>query len=442
MKEYLKFWYSLLGLLFCSTVSSQKLLTFEDCISIALENNLVLKNAHVNEQIAAYQLSNSKTKLLPSISASVGNNYSWGRGVDPNTNSYINQQFKSYSGNVGSNLMLFNGFSNIIAIKIAKQEVEVNKTTMQKIKNEITIDIASKFTNALYLQEMIKSNEDQIKSSAKQLELVQLKFEQGYIPESEVFKIKSQKASEELTFVNNKNLLSINLLDIKQLLNLPLEEEIILVSPKEKLFSKIENHSTDTDMIDHAVSINPSYLITKINEQKAKLNIASTKSSIYPTINSGFNLGSTYTNSNPFQNFRDQVNNNLSYGLSFSISIPVFSQLNNYYKIKESKLSYEKSKNDTQIERNRLSKVIIQAINDANASFTKYESSLLSYEFSQKSYEADLLKFDLGKISVNELLLTKNNFVNAQSQLIQAKYELLYNQSVTNFYMSNTFRLE
>lgn len=430
-----------LSFLFFVCINGQKGLTFENCLDIAFENNLSLKNAKIAQKIATYQLTSSKTKILPSINASVSNNYSWGRGIDPNTNSYINQQFKSYNGSLGSNLTLFNGFSNIIAIKTAKHELELNKTTVQKIKNEITVDIASKFTTILYLQDIIKSNQEQLTSTQKQLELVTTKFEQGYVAESEVFKIKSQKASEELIWINNQNLLSTNILDLKQLLNIALDEDIVLVAPTERLFAKLDLILNDSETISDAVLKNPNYLISKINQQKSKLSINSSRSSIFPTLSTGFNLGSTFTNSNQLQSFNEQVKNNLSYSLNFTLSIPIFSQLNNHYKIKESKLNYEKAINDTQIEKNRLSKVIIQAINDANASYTKYESSLSNFEFSQKSYEADVLKFDLGKISTNELLLTKNNFVNAQSQLIQAKYELLYNQALINFYLNNIFVL-
>lgn len=294
----------------------------------------------------------------------------------------------------------------------------------------------------MYLQDVIKSNQEQLTSTQKQLELITTKFEQGYVAESEVFKVKSQKASEELTLINNQNLLSTNILDLKQLLNIALDEDIVLVAPTERLFSKLDLALNDSETITEAVHKNPNYIISKINQQKSKLNISSSRSSIFPTLSAGFNLGSTFTNSNPLQSFNEQVNNNLSYGLNFTLSIPVFSQLNNHYKIKESKLNYEKAINDTQIEKNRLSKVIIQAVNDANASYAKYESSLSNFEFSQKSYEAVVLKFDLGKISTNELLLTKNNFVNAQSQLIQAKYELLYNQAVVNFYINNNFKFE
>ena len=61
MKGKNKFWYSFLGLLFCSIVSAQRTLTFEDCINIAVENNLTLKNSKISEKIANYQLNNSST---------------------------------------------------------------------------------------------------------------------------------------------------------------------------------------------------------------------------------------------------------------------------------------------------------------------------------------------------------------------------------------------
>jgi outer membrane protein TolC len=279
MKNYSKILQFLL-LLFFACIYGQKSLTFENCLDIAFENNLSVKNAKISEKIATYQLTNSKTKILPSVNASVSNNYSWGRGIDPNTNSYINQQFKSYNGSLGSNLTLFNGFSNITAIKTAKQELELNKTTVQKIKNEITIDVASKFTTILYLQDVIKSNQEQLTSTQKQLGLITTKFEQGYVAESEVFKVKSQKASEELTLINNQNLLSTNILDLKQLLNIALDEDIVLVAPTERLFSKLDLALNDSETITEAVHKNPNYLISKINQQKSKLNISSSRSSI------------------------------------------------------------------------------------------------------------------------------------------------------------------
>ena len=440
MKYKAKYVFSILYFFYFGiNIQAQTILTFEKCLEIAFKNNLNIKNAEISEEIANYQHKGTIAKLLPTVSGSFSNNYSWGRGIDPSTNTFVNQEFKSYSGGLNSGINLFSGFQNINSIKLAKQELESNKTTIQKIKNEIIIEIATKYTNIIYLKEIIKSNEQQITSTQKQLELNQSKFELGYIPESDIFKIKSQLANEQLTLINNINQLSINELDLKQLINLPYTSKITLEPIKDNLFSKLNIDKNDESSINKALEQNPAYQLTLINQKKSKINLALSRAVLYPSLNAGFGINSAYSNNNTFFNFNEQINNNLAYGLSFSLSIPIFNQLQNRFKVKENKLNYQKTLIDTDIEKNRLSKVVIQAINDANASYSKYESSLSALEFSQKSYEADFLKLELGKISTNEFINTKNIYINNQAELIRSKYELMFNQSLVKFYLENIF---
>ena len=91
-----------------------------------------VRNAELSEEITKYQQKGTITKLLPTISGSVSNNYSWGRGIDPSTNTFVNQEFKSYSGGLNSDINLFSGFQNINSIKLAKQEIESNKKLKMK----------------------------------------------------------------------------------------------------------------------------------------------------------------------------------------------------------------------------------------------------------------------------------------------------------------------
>ena len=59
----------------------------------------------------------------------------------------------------------------------------------------------------------------------------------------------------------------------------------------------------------------------------------------------------------------------------------------------------------------------------------------LIFVIKQKSYDSDILKYELGKININELNTTKNNFQNAQSELIRCKYELILNTSLIRYYL-------
>ena len=428
-------------LMFSNSLFGQDFMSFADCLDLALKNNLSLKSAVVSGEIATNEYKSSYGKLLPSINATVENKNSWGREIDPDTNLFVDKKIENYSGNIGASYNLFSGFSTLNSIKSAKQDMKINEANIKKIENEITIDLAQKYITILYLQEIILSNQEQIKSSKKQLEVAVLKFDSGVISESEVFKIKSQKATEELNLLTNQNTLADNLISLKQLINISLEKEIILLKPNLERYENLEINENQFSLANKAVKINPSYLMNVLKEKKTRNELSISKALLYPSLSMRFSYGSNYTVKDPFVPFKEQFDANLSKGLRFNLSIPIFSQLENASKIKISKLNYKQSKLETQIEQNRLSKEILKAINDTKTSIKKNESAAIAYEFSKKSYEADALKFELGKININELNITKMNFNNSQAELIQSKYELLYNNALIKFYLGDPFVL-
>ena len=99
------------------------------------------------------------------------------------------------------------------------------------------------------------------------------------------------------------------------------------------------------------------------------------------------------------------------------------------------------SKVNTQIERDRLSKEVLLAINNVKTSLKKNEASSKAFDFSQRSFDADALKFELGKININELNTSKLIYNNNQAELIQSKYELLFNNALIRFYLGEEFSL-
>ncbi|MGO4905051.1 TolC family protein [Flavobacterium sp. W20_MBD1_R3] len=431
----------LILLFYSNSFIGQDLLSFNACMNLALENNLALKNAYLSREIQYNYYRSSFGKLLPSINGTVENKNSWGREIDPDTNLFVNKKIQNYSGDVEAEYNLFSGFSTINKIKSSKQDVISSDANIQKIKNEITIDLAQKFITILYLQEIILSNEEQIKSSEKQLELAVLKFNSGVIAESEVFKIKSQKAIEELNLLTNKNYLTDNLISIKQLINISLERTITLLQPDLVLHDKLDLDKNQYFLTRKAVEIHPSYVMRISNEQKMKTEVSIAKASLYPSLSLRLIVGSNYIIKDPFVSFEKQFNTNFSKGLRFNLTIPIFNQFDNFSKIKNSKLQYNQSKIETLLEENRLSKEILKAITDTKTSFKKNESAAIAFEFSKKSYEADVLKFELGKININELNNTKMNFSTSQAELIQSKYELLYNNALIRFYLGEKFVL-
>ena len=423
------------------TALAQDILSYQDCLNLALKNNLQLKSALNSEKIAKYQYTASYGKLLPNFFGSLDNRNSWGREIDPQTNLFVNTDIKNYIGFVNANYNLFAGFSALNNIRYTKQEFKINQENIKRVENIVSITLAEKFITILYLEEIIAANKEQIKSSDNQLELALLKFNSGTIPESEVFKIKSQKATEELNLLTNQNRLTDNMVNIKILMNIPLEKEIVLIKPIMKLDSNITIDQNPFDIINKAIEINPKYKISLLRERKAKAALAIARASRYPLLTMRAQYGANYTNTDKDFGFKDQLSNNEINILRLNLIIPVFSQMDNYSKAKTSKMLYKQSKVDTQIAKNELSQEVMKAITDTKTSMKKNEASSIAFEFSEKSFQADALKFELGKININELNNTKINYINSQAQLIQSKYELLYNNALIKFYLGEEFSL-
>jgi len=426
-------------LVISQTVSAQDAMTFQACLDAAMANNLDLQTAYNEYENAAYQYKASYGKLLPTVAANAENKNTWGREIDPTTNLYVNEQLRTYNGAINANFNLFSGFEAINTIKLSKQEARISRTNIERIKNLVTIDLAEKFITILYLQEIVGANEIQIQSSAKQLELAELKFNSGVISESEVFKVRSQKATEELTLLTNQNHLTDNLISLKQLMNIPLDKEIVLLKPKLELNENVAFAENQFAIIDKAVAINPSYAMSLLREKAARAELSLARSSRYPTLGMRLTLGDNMTYNDTY--YKDQLDANLQKGLRFTLNIPIFNQFEDFAKIKSSKVRFRQSKLNTQIIKNQLSKEVLKAITDTKTSLKKNESSSIAFDFSSKSYEADALKFELGKININELNTTKMMYNKSQAELIQSKYELLFNNALIKFYLGGAFSL-
>lgn len=401
-----------------------------------------MKNALLTEEKAYFQYKASYGNMLPNILGTFDNKNSWGREIDPHTNIYVDNDLKYFAGNISANFNLFSGFSVINSIKSNHQDLNISKLNIQKVKNEITIDLAQKYITILYLEEIILANKDQIKSSEKQLEIALLKYTSGVISESEVFKIKSQKATEELNLLSNQNHLTDNFISLKQLMNLSLEKELYLTKPNiEHIDYSLDSNDNQYILTKKAVDIQPSYLMSLWNEKKAKTLLTIARAPLLPVLSMRLIYGSNYSIYKIPIPFNDQYNTNLYKGLRFNLIIPIFSQFDNYSRIKSSKIEIKQASINSIETQNQLSKEILKAITDSKTSLKKREASTIAYEFSRKSYDADVLKFEMGKININELNLTKSIFNNSQAELIQSKYELLFNNALVKFYLGEPFSL-
>lgn len=439
MKKYILL-YVVLGLCFFSKGQTDTL-SFQDCLDLISMDNPSVQRAMLGEELSEIERRATRMRMLPSLNASITNYNNWGRGIDPTTNDFFNTQFQSFSGGVNANMDLFRGLKQYQQNHKSNLAVDQQRINLQNILAEVTIQLASRFTDIIYLEEQIKANKEVLTDTEKQIELVELKYKEGYVSESEVYKIKAAYANDEYNLALNEQQLALAKLELKQMLNLPFDKKIELRRPEKELAAINLLNIDVKSYVEKAVKANPAFRLSELKTEMLEKDLKIAKGDLYPSLSTSFGLGSIFSTTNQNVSAAEQINTNFAYSLRFRLSIPLFNQMQTSCNIASTQRAIWMAEKDVQNERSRLSAVVFQALNNARGSQKRYTSMQTAMEYSQKSYEVDLLKFELGKIDFTALTLSRAAYLQAQSNLIQAKYDLMFNLALISFYINQEFQL-
>ena len=105
------------------SANAQKAWSIRECCDYAIEHNISIKQQVNQCRQQEIQLSNAKNSRLPDVSGSVGQNFSFGRGLT-SENTYTNTNTSSTSFQLGASLPIFTGFEIPNQIKLSKLNLE------------------------------------------------------------------------------------------------------------------------------------------------------------------------------------------------------------------------------------------------------------------------------------------------------------------------------
>jgi outer membrane protein len=139
--------------------------------------------------------------------------------------------------------------------------------------------------------------------------------------------------------------------------------------------------------------------------------------------------------------FIDQLSDNIGYGVGLSLSIPIFNNWQTNYMISNARLGLENSKLVLENEKNVLYKDIQQSYADARAALKQYRASQKSVTSMEESFRYTEQKFNVGLVTSVEYNTAKNMLTQAQSDLLQSKYDYIFQKNKLEFYLGNPLKL-
>jgi outer membrane protein len=456
---------------------SQQAWSLEDCIAYAMQNNITIKQYELNTEYNENVLKQSRLGQIPSLNADSRYSYSWGRALDQTTYQFTDdQQINSISMGLSSRVNLFNGLQVRNSILKNKLDLMASYQDVEKIKNDISLNIAAAYLTILFNKELLSVTKIQLETTGQQVERTLKMVDAGRLARGNYLELEAQYAAEELNLVNAENQLSISLLNLQQMLDLPIDTAFDVFIPElpdpaadplvidamevyrvaemempEIKSAELSKESSEKDLQiakgAHSpqlyLSANYSSGFSDIRQKVVNLTdpmrvqIGITQNTLEPVVTMNLQQIPTYGK----YPFFEQIRDNTSAGVGLGLSVPIFNGWQVNTNVANARIMLRQAELELQSRKLALYASIQQAYADALAALKKFNSSQQALVSMEESFKYTEKKFEVGLVNTVDYNISKNQLTATQSDLLQAKYDFIFRIKILNFYKGEPITL-
>ena len=480
MKNFIFFLFLFVNINLYSQSNNSIELDLAQCLEIALENNLQLKRSEINKKIQKIGYDQSILSQIPSLNIFSNYGTSWGRSIDPTTNQFIGSEYSSSGIGLSSGMTLFSGFSVRNTIKQSKVLLEKSVFDLENTRNNVMLSVVSSYLSVLLTMDRLENAKFQLLSTQEQLSRTNKLVEAGSLSIINRLNFEAQLAGDELSLIQQENTYRLSILQLKQIMLLETDKEIIISKPLVEISPSIVIQSNTNDIYNKAIDILPELKSAIKNVESSKYDLRIARSGRFPTINVSSNFNTNYSSyvnrprqfydggftlqpmtvgyltNNPLETVSalslvpnvigsdndftlvEQWKDYLSKSLSFSISFPIFNRYQTSSNIKRSKLNKQIADINVLEAKNQIRQTIETSYNDAIAASKSYSASLKQVQALEESFRIIKSQYNLGAINFTEYQVSNNNLVKAKNDLLSSKYDYIFKLKVLDFYQGKT----
>lgn len=470
---------AILGLLLLGA-GAQEVWDLRRCVDYAIANNIQVRQNKVQEELSNLTYEQNRAARWPSFNfqSSVGEQF--GRSIDPTTNVFTNTQITFLNGSIQTNVTLFNWFAQKNQMEANRLTAEATRAQTQVIQNDISLNVAQAYLQALLAHEQMRIAEVQVNQVKEQLAITRKRVDAGALPELNAAELMAQLARDSATFVNAESQFLLNQLTIKSILNLDAAVPFRIAIPAAESIPVEPIASLQpADVFTAAVKQQPRQQANELRLKAAQKNTQAARGALYPTISAFGNLQTAYSSalsalpkgdnitsivqtpayvvvngsqffvSQPISrperfetaNVFRQLPYNFRQAVGLGLNVPIFNGHQARAQHHNARLNENTIVLQMLADTLQLKQDIYQAYQSAINTLTTYQSRQRAVETAEYSYDLGSKRYEVGLLPVIELVTLQNNLLRARIDEASALYEYIFRLKVLEFYKNNRIQL-
>ncbi len=448
--------------------------TLNDCISIAMKNNLDLKSSILSANTAKINFQQSKANVLPSISGSYNIGVNSGRSINPFTNDFVNQELTFSNARLGLDVTVFNGFRLINSWKQQRLNKLASEMEIEEAKQNLILNVTLAYLQVLNSRDVLELAKKRLEATNEQLKRQDDLFKEEVGNPADYADMIGQRSMDETNILTAQSAFNNAKLNLMQLLNL---KEEVLINMSDVLLD-FENYEASADEVFRDATQNlATFKARELRVKAAKKGVSVAKAQFTPEVSFFGQLNTNYssvaetftevgssieetgdfvtinsqdvpvlTNETQFEaeriSYQDQFDNNLNTVVGVSVNLTLFDGFRAKNNVALEKIKVQESLIALERTQQEIKNAIEQVHFDMKAAYKRHQSLLNQVEAFKESYRVNDIRFNSGASNFLAYITSKNNLDNAKTNLANAKYEYLLRVKILEYYRGNVFETQ
>jgi outer membrane protein len=449
------------------------------CVEYALANNISIKQADIDSRTYKLYYDQAKGNQMGTVNAATALGLNFGRSINQTTNIYTNTEGLSQYYNLQANITLFNWFALRRATESNKFNYEAQVVNIDKIKNDVTLNVAAGYLSALLAKQQVTLAKTKLQLTGQQLGNTRALVNAGSLPELNAAELEVQFATDTAAIITAQETYDIDKLQLQAILNLDAAAPFDLDTPPVETIPVEPISSLQPDIV-YAIAIGtfPQQKMNDLRIASAEKNVDYTKGRLYPTLSAYGALGDNFFNDlrasntqviptnapysyaldtttakqypiflgNPYTTFSNQpfwkafngygtqLSNNFGQQVGLQLNIPIFNGNTARINYKKAQLNVATAKLTKDNDLLTLKQGVYQAYYNAVASLQKFESNKKAVVVAEKSFDLATKRYEIGMLNTIDYLTNQNNLFTARINVLIAQYDYVFRIKVLEYY--------
>ncbi|HLT47282.1 MAG TPA: TolC family protein, partial [Rubricoccaceae bacterium] len=450
-------------------------ITFDEAIRLGLARSLDLREATVGDEAAALNVERARADVLPLplIEASVQPTQRYGLAFDQTTGQLTSQTSESVNVGLSASVNLFDGFRDRRALEQARIERTAAGLTLERTRQQVAFDVASRFLQVLLDAEIVRIREEALAAQRAQLAQVEALVEAGTRARADVYSQQAAVAEAEAALLQAQQAVELSKTQLIQVLQLdPFGDYVFTAPPLDEEDLAAEPVALEP-LLRAAYERRPDLRARERQIEAAEAAVGVARAGMLPRVDLFGSVGTGYSSLQqrivdgtggttfvpvtttggetvlvggepflfPLQTAPEleatplftQFADNRGGSLGLSITVPIFDRLQTRRQVEQAEIEVARRELDLERQRQAVATEVRQAVLDYRLAAQRLDVTAAQVAAAEAALEAEEARYELGTGTLVALELARARLTEAQAARAQAVYEFVFRRAVIAF---------